>query len=98
VHLWAFCSLSCSAWAREFYDEKVAAGKSANAALRALGNRGLEVLWHCLCKNVRYDEDTHAARRAKYHLDRAARSPPTTGRGRGTGGGRTGGCPGLRGT
>jgi hypothetical protein len=30
------------------------------------------VLWHCLRKNVRYDEDTHAANRAKYRLGRAA--------------------------
>jgi transposase len=69
VQQWAFCSLSRSAWAREFYDAKTASGKSHHAALRALGNRWLEVLWHCLRLNVRYDEATHAANR------NAARKP-----------------------
>jgi hypothetical protein len=44
VHQWAFCSLTRSAWARQFYDQKIAAGKSHHTALRALGNRWLEVL------------------------------------------------------
>jgi transposase len=65
VQQWAFCSLTRSAWAREFYDTKTAAGKSHHAALRALGNRWLEVLWHCLDKGACYDEAAHAANRAK---------------------------------
>jgi len=65
VHQWAFCSLSRSAWARQFYDTKIAAGKSHNAALRALGNRWLEVLWHCLTRGVHYDEATHQANRQR---------------------------------
>ena len=65
VQQWAFCSLSRSAWAREFYDAKTAAGKSHHAALRALGNRWLEVLWHCLDKKARYDEAVHTANRAR---------------------------------
>lgn len=65
VHQWAFCSLTRSAWAREFYDTKIAAGKSHHAALRALGNRWLEVLWHCLTKGVLYDENTHQANRQR---------------------------------
>lgn len=63
VHQWAFCSLTKSRWARDFYDQKTNAGKGHHAALRALGNRWLEVLWHCLTKNVRYNEATHAANR-----------------------------------
>jgi transposase len=63
VHQWAFCSLQRSGWAREFYDSKIAAGKSHHNALRALGNRWLEVLWHCLTKGVLYDEATHVANR-----------------------------------
>jgi transposase len=65
VHQWAFCSLTRSSWAREFYDSKVRAGKSHHAALRALGNRWLEILWHCLTKNVTYDETVHQANRAR---------------------------------
>jgi transposase len=63
VHQWAFCSLTHSIWAREFYDEKITAGKSHHAALRALSNRWLEILWHCLTKGVLYDEATHQANR-----------------------------------
>jgi transposase len=63
VHQWAFCSLQRSGWAREFYDGKIAAGKSHHAALRALSNRWLEILWHCLTKRVLYDEAVHVANR-----------------------------------
>ena len=63
VQQWAFCSLQNSGWAREFYDQKRAIGKGHHAALRALGNRWLEVLWHCLRKRVLYDEAVHAANR-----------------------------------
>jgi transposase len=63
---WAFCSLSQSSWAREFYDAKIAAGDHHHAALRKLGNRWLEVLWHCLRLGMAYDETTHAANRARH--------------------------------
>ena len=71
VHQWAFCSLTRSGWAREFYDGKIAAGKSHHAALRALSNRWLEILWHCLTKRVLYDETVHVANRNRA-LGRAA--------------------------
>jgi transposase len=71
VQQWAFCSLRYSGWAREFYDSQVAKGKHHHAALRALGNRWLEVLWHCLIRGVRYDEATHVANRTRA-LQRAA--------------------------
>ena len=63
VHKWAFASLRRSAWAREFYDAQRARGKRHHAALRALGNRWLEVLWHCLMRGELYDEATHLANR-----------------------------------
>jgi hypothetical protein len=63
VHKRAFASLRRSAWAREFYDAQRARNKNHHAALRALGNRWLEVLWHCLTHNVPYDEVLHAANR-----------------------------------
>jgi transposase len=63
VQQWAFCSLTRSPWAREFYDAKIAAGKTHHAALRTLGNRWLEVLWHCLRLGVPYNEATHTANR-----------------------------------
>jgi transposase len=63
VQRWAFCSLNHSRWARAFYDAQRGRGKRHHAALRALGNRWLEILWHCLHKDVCYDEATHAANR-----------------------------------
>jgi transposase len=63
VQQWAFCSLRTSPWARAFYEGKRSLGKGHQAALRALGNRWLEVLWHCLHRGVLYDETVHAANR-----------------------------------
>jgi transposase len=63
VQLWAFSSLRRSGWARESYDNQRARGKGHQAALRALGNRWLELLWHCLRKGIRYDEAVHVANR-----------------------------------
>jgi transposase len=63
VQQWAFTSLRGSGWAREFYDTQRDRGKKHHAALRALGNRWLEILWHCLTRNITYDETTHVANR-----------------------------------
>lgn len=63
VQQWAFCSLTRSGWAREFYDAQTGRGKTHHGALRALGNRWLEVLWHCQTKGVLYDEAVHVANR-----------------------------------
>ena len=62
---WAFCSLTRSEWARDFYDRQRANGKSHYKALRALANRWLELLWHLLHKRVPYDEAIHQANRSK---------------------------------
>jgi transposase len=71
VQQWAFCSLRLSGWAREFYDAQRTRGKGHHAALRALGNRWLEILWHCLMRGELYDEATHLANRNRA-LGRAA--------------------------
>jgi transposase len=63
VQQWAFCSLRCSGWAREFYDAQRARGKTHHAALRALGTRWLEILWHCLMRGQLDDEATHTTNR-----------------------------------
>jgi Transposase/Transposase IS116/IS110/IS902 family len=68
---WAFCSLEQSPWARAFYDAQRARGKRHHQALRALANRWLEVLWHCLHNGVRYDEAVHTANR-RHALGKAA--------------------------
>jgi transposase len=71
VHQWAFCSLTSSTWAREFYDAQLARGKPHHQALRALSNRWIQVLWHCLHRGVVYDEAVHVANRT-HARDRAA--------------------------
>jgi transposase len=63
VQQWAFTSLRGSGWAREFYDTQRSRGKKHHAALRALGNRWLEILWHCLTRNTPYNEAVHVANR-----------------------------------
>jgi transposase len=63
VQQWAFTSLLRSGWAREFYDSKIAVGNNHHKALRALGNRWLEILWHCLTNGIAYDEGVHVANR-----------------------------------
>jgi transposase len=63
VQQWAFCSLKRSGWAREFYEAQRARGKGHHAALRALGNRWLEILWHCLHRGALYEEAIHVANR-----------------------------------
>jgi transposase len=63
VPKWAFASLRRCTWARQFYDAQRARNKNHHAALRALGNRWLEVLWHCLTAGVPYDDTIHVANR-----------------------------------
>jgi transposase len=65
VQQWAFCSLTRSTWARQFYDSKIAKGDNHHTALRKLANRWLEVLWHCLRLGAIYDEDIHTANRRR---------------------------------
>lgn len=65
VQDWAFCSLRWSLWAREYYDELRSRGKGHHAALRALGNRWLNILWHCLDRGVIYDEQLHQTNRQR---------------------------------
>jgi len=62
---WAFCSLTHSAWARDFYDRHRAAGKAYFMALRALANRWLGILHHLLATRQRYDEAVHQRNRAR---------------------------------
>jgi transposase len=62
---WAFCSLSCSSWARDYYAAQRGRGKSHHGALRALANRWLGILWHCLTTAQHYDENIHVANRER---------------------------------
>ncbi|SEB69267.1 IS110 family transposase [Rhodococcus koreensis] len=56
IDQWAFCALSSSPGAREFYDQRRDAGDLHHQALRALGNRLVGILHGCLRHRTRYDE------------------------------------------
>ena len=56
IHQWAFAALSASPGARDFYDQRRAAGDGHHKALRALGNRLVGILHGCLRHQSIYDE------------------------------------------
>ncbi len=53
---WAFCTLTRSAGARNYYDQLRARGKTHRQALRQLANRLVGLLHTCLDRGVLYDE------------------------------------------
>jgi transposase len=53
---WAFCALTNSPGARDFYDQHRAADDTHHQALRALGNRLVGILHGCLRHHTPYDE------------------------------------------
>jgi transposase len=56
VDQWAFCALQTSPGARNFYDQRRAAGDLHHQALRALGNRLVGILHGCLRHHTHYNE------------------------------------------
>ncbi|WAM19078.1 IS110 family transposase [Rhodococcus sp. JS3073] len=56
IDQWAFCALSSSPGARDFYDHRRDAGDLHHQALRALGNRLVGILHGCLGHHTQYDE------------------------------------------
>jgi transposase len=63
IDQWAFCALSTSPGAREFYDQRRAASDTHHQALRALGNRLVGILHGCLRHHTLYNEHTAWAHR-----------------------------------
>ncbi|SED95307.1 IS110 family transposase [Ruania alba] len=63
IDQWAFCSLTHSPGARDYYDERRAADYKHHEALRALGNRLVAILHGCLKHATPYDEHTAWAHR-----------------------------------
>jgi Transposase/Transposase IS116/IS110/IS902 family len=55
---WAFCSLTSSAGARNYYDEMRARGKTHRQATRQLANRWVGILHVCLERHELYCENT----------------------------------------
>jgi len=56
---WANQSIRYSFWAREFYDEKRAQGKSHQATLRALAFKWIRIIFSCWKNKTPYDESAY---------------------------------------
>lgn len=56
---WANQSIRYSYWAREFYDEKRAKGKSHQATLRALAFKWIRIMYSCWKNKTPYDESAY---------------------------------------
>lgn len=68
---WANQSIKYSFWAREFYDEKRASGKSHQATLRALAFKWIRIIFSCWKNKTPYDESAYlfALKRRKKALN-----------------------------
>lgn len=56
---WANQTIKYSFWARAFYDEKRAQGKSHQATIRALAFKWIRIMFRCWKNHVTYDEATY---------------------------------------
>lgn len=61
MYQYAFTSLQKSLWAKNFYYNQRAKGKTHTQALRALGNKWLKIIFHLWKNNLIYDENRHLA-------------------------------------
>ena len=66
VHQLAFTSLSRCAWARQYYDQHRARGHGHHAALRALANLWMRILFRMWKTGQHYDESRFLADRARH--------------------------------
>jgi transposase len=58
-HEWAGHSIRFSAWAKEYYEQQRAKGKSANTAIRSLAFKWLRIVFRCWKDRQVYREDLH---------------------------------------
>lgn len=56
VHEWALHSIAYSQWAREYYEQQRAKGKSRNTAIRSLAFKWIRILFRCWKDRKPYDE------------------------------------------
>jgi len=71
-HEWAAHSIGSSAWARAYYNQQRAQGKSRNAAVRALAFKWIRILFRCWKDRTLYQEDLYQQALVK----RTARANP----------------------
>jgi len=64
----AYCSLTKSEWARDYYNEKRAEGKSHYHALRCLGRIWINIAFSLWKKGEKYNEDKHMAAVQRHNI------------------------------
>jgi len=72
MHMFSFCSLTKSSWARALYDQQRAKGKNAHAALRAVSDKWLKIIHHLWKEKELYDENIYLAHRMRHQMKEAA--------------------------
>jgi len=66
IHTFAFCSTKECAWAREHYDQQIAAGKTHNQAVRSLSNKWMKIIFILWKRGETYDEEHHLLMKAEH--------------------------------
>jgi len=66
IHSFAFCSINNCTWAREYYDQQIATGKTHNQAVRSLSNKWMKIIFTLWKRDETYDEDYHLRMKAKH--------------------------------
>ena len=75
-HQWAAHSVGSSAWAKAYYEQQRAKGKSRNTAIRSLAFKWIRILFRCWKARMPYQEDVYnqvLASRAAVHLNEAVK-------------------------
>ena len=67
-HEWAACPIPLCDWARAYYDQLKARGKSHHMAVRALAFKWMRILYRCWKHREIYREDVYLASLAKRSL------------------------------
>lgn len=68
IHIFAFCSITKSLWAKSYYHKKRSEGKTHNHALRCLDAQWMKIIFAMWKNNKCYDENSHLANIAKHRL------------------------------
>lgn len=71
-HEFAAQSIRCSTWARAYYQQRLARGKSHHAAVRALAYKWIRILFRCWKNRTPYDESVYCAALTQRHSPLAA--------------------------
>ena len=66
LHRFAFCSLKQEPWARLYYDQKKAEGKSHHSIIRSLSNKWVKIIFRMWYDEVLYDSSIFTQKREKY--------------------------------